>query len=156
MVDLTTLYPPFRAKIDQLVANCKARGCEYKVTSALRSVEEQDKLYALGRTVKNPDGATPAKPLGNIVTKAKGTQSMHNFSVAADLVQIVNGKADWSEKAFKVLGEEAAKLGLEWGGGWPSFVDLPHVQMKVKLGFLQAAYSKGKMPEVFKYLDAVK
>jgi len=151
-MDLSSLYPPFRAKIELLVANCKARGCEYKVTSTLRTYEEQNKLYTLGRTIKNPDGAKPSKPLGNIVTRAKGGQSYHNFGAAADLVQIVGGKCDWSPKAFAVLGEEAKRLGLEWGGDWPS-PDAPHVQLPVKLGFLQAAYSKGKLPEVFKYLD---
>jgi len=153
MVDLTTLYPQFRAKIDQLVVNCRARGCEYKVTSGLRTVAEQAHLYSLGRTVKNPDGASPSKPMGNIVTKAKGTQSMHNFACAADFARMVDGKAVWGDKDYTVLGEEAKKLGLEWGGTWASFVDLPHVQLPVKLGFLQAAYSKGKLPEVFKYLD---
>jgi hypothetical protein len=95
--------------------------------------------------------------MGNIVTKAKGTQSMHNFACAADFARMVDGKAVWGAKDYAVLGEEAAKLGLDWGGKWVDPVDCPHVQIGgIKLGFLQAAYSKGKMPEVFKYLDTVK
>jgi peptidoglycan LD-endopeptidase CwlK len=44
-----------------------------RVTSGFRSFEEQDRLYAQGRTTA-----------GQIVTNARGGESMHNFGVAFD------------------------------------------------------------------------
>jgi len=128
------LYPPFHAKALQLQANCKALGCDYKITSGVRTFAEQDALYAIGRTTGTP---------GSKVTNAKGGQSYHNYGVAVDFARIVNSKAVWAKSDYTTLGTEAAKLGLDWGGAWTSFVDIPHVQLKVKLGTLQAAYGNG-------------
>lgn len=146
MIDLSVLYPPFAQKVLQLRANCAALGCTYNITSGLRTHAEQDGLYAIGRTTGKP---------GSYVTKAKGGQSYHNFGVAVDYARIVMGKTVWAKSDYTVLGQEAVKLGLEWGGGWMSFVDLPHVQLRVKLGTLQVAYSAGGLPNVFKVLDAM-
>jgi len=141
------LYPPFHAKALQLQANCKALGCDYKITSGIRTFAEQDALYMIGRT-------TGTK--GAFVTKAKGGQSYHNYGVAVDFCRIVGGKADWSQAAYATLGAEAKKLGLEWGGNW-QFRDIPHVQLPVKLGVLQAAYAGGAgIPGVWKMLDGMK
>lgn len=104
--------------------------CRFAFT--LRTIEEQDALYAQGRT----------KP-GKIVTNAKGGQSYHNYGLAIDIVLLVDkdkngsyesaswetnvdfdgdGKADWMEvvKIFKLHG-------WEWAGDW-KFVDMPHFQ----------------------------
>lgn len=104
--------------------------CRFAFT--LRTIEQQDALYAQGRT----------KP-GKIVTNAKGGQSMHNYGLAIDIVLLIDkdkngsyesaswetnvdfdgdGKADWQEvvKVFK-------SYGWEWGGEW-KFVDMPHFQ----------------------------
>jgi len=48
-------------------------GDPIKLVSGYRSFEEQDKLYAQGRTER-----------GNIVTNAKGGESMHNFGASID------------------------------------------------------------------------
>lgn len=112
--------------------------CRYTFT--LRSIAEQDGLYALGRTKVNPDGKSTKKPKGNIVTNARGGQSMHNYGLAIDIAFVVNkegswettkdwdkdGISDWMEvvRIFK-------KYGWEWGGDWSSFKDMPHFQ-KVK------------------------
>lgn len=104
--------------------------CRFSHT--LRTFEEQNTLYAQGRT----------KP-GKIVTNARGGESMHNYGLAIDIVLLVDkdkngtfesaswetnvdfdgdGIADWMEvvKIFKMYG-------WEWGGDW-KFVDMPHFQ----------------------------
>lgn len=104
--------------------------CRFAFT--LRTIEQQDALYAKGRT----------KP-GKIVTNAKGGQSYHNYGLAIDIVLLIDkdkngsyesaswetnvdfdgdGKADWMEavKVFK-------SYGWEWAGDW-KFVDMPHFQ----------------------------
>ena len=118
MAKLELLKPKVRELAEKLISECKNLGHQITVTQTLRTIEEQDALYAQGRT----------KP-GNIVTKAKGGYSLHNFGVAFDICPVVNGKAEWNNNAlFKKIGEIGMKLGLEWGGTWDSFPDLPHFQ----------------------------
>jgi len=143
-VDLAVLYPPFRTKALALQARCAALGCEYRLTSGVRTFAEQDTLYAIGRT-------TGTK--GAFVTKARGGQSYHNYGVAVDFVRITNSSADWSRAAYSALGAEAKALGLEWGGNW-QFIDVPHVQLPVCLGDLQAAYKTGGIQAVWAWLDS--
>jgi len=118
MAKLELLKPKVRGLAERLINECKNLGYQITITQTLRTIEEQDGLYAQGRT----------KP-GNIVTKAKGGYSLHNFGVAFDICPIVNGKAEWNDNAlFKKIGEIGMKIGLEWGGTWASFPDLPHFQ----------------------------
>ena len=118
MAKLELLKPKIRGLAERLINECKNLGYQVTITQTLRTIEEQDALYAQGRT----------KP-GNIVTKAKGGYSLHNFGVAFDICPIVNGKAAWNDTAlFKKIGEIGVSLGLEWGGTWTSFPDLPHFQ----------------------------
>src|SRR3989442_4358551 len=80
---------------------CAYAGIAVLVTQGLRTWEEQDALYAKGRTVP---------PIGKkyIVTKAKGGQSYHNFGLAFDIVVLDSlGKADcetnhpgWKKRAI--------------------------------------------------------
>ncbi|TLY41369.1 MAG: M15 family metallopeptidase [Nitrospirae bacterium] len=66
-----------------------------------------------------------------IVTKAKGGQSYHNFGLAFDIVVLDSlGKADWdtNHPGWKKAGDLGKSVGLEWGGDWKSFKDLPHFQ----------------------------
>jgi len=72
-----------------MIELCAYAGIAVLVTQGLRTWEEQDALYAKGRTVP---------PIGKkyIVTKAKGGQSYHNFGLAFDIVVLDSlGKADW-------------------------------------------------------------
>lgn len=161
-VSLANLYPPFRELVETLQANCLARGAQYYATSAYRSVEEQNGLYALGRTKPNVD-ATDEKPLGNVVTKARGGQSFHNHAVAIDFALDKDTKREglqpnWSPEAYKILAEEAVKLGLEAGANWTSFKDYPHIQLNISkaglgLADLQKAQNNGGLPAVFALLN---
>src|SRR5947209_373213 len=118
MAKLELLKPKIKKMAENLMDDCKKQGYQITITQTLRTIEEQDALYAQGRT----------KP-GNIVTKAKGGYSFHNFGVAFDVCPVVNGKAVWDDnELFKKIGEIGIKIGLEWGGTWTSFLDLPHFQ----------------------------
>lgn len=115
---MTTLQPIMKRKGDMVIAEMKRRGFDVKITQGYRSKAEQDKLYAQGRT-------TP----GKIVTNAKGGQSFHNYGVAIDFAFIVDGKFSWaSSLPWGMLGDVGEKYGMEWGGRWKSFPDLPHFQ----------------------------
>jgi peptidoglycan L-alanyl-D-glutamate endopeptidase CwlK len=123
------------AKASAFVTACRAAGIDVLITSTYRDNESQNALYAQGRT-----------NLGKRVTNAKGGQSMHNHRVAFDFVPIVNGKAMWDDaRAFRRCGVIAQSLGLEWGGSWTSFPDLPHCQYTG--GLTLAQLQAGKVPK---------
>jgi peptidoglycan LD-endopeptidase CwlK len=126
------LLPLVQKKLQEHKDVCKKHGLYFQVTSTYRSVEAQNALYAQGRTNK-----------GNIVTNAKGGQSFHNWRVAYDFVPLVNGKADWSNDAlFGAIGFFGQQIGLEWGGAWSGFKDMPHMQLT--LGYTFDDFIKGK------------
>lgn len=91
------------------------------VTCTYRSREEQDTLYAQGRT-------TPGKR----VTNAKAGESKHNFfpSQAIDIAfKAYNGELDWSDSLFRDFAVLMKKYGTQWGGDWHSFKDTPHFEI---------------------------
>ncbi|MEK3718882.1 M15 family metallopeptidase [Paenibacillus sp. FSL R7-0333] len=144
MPRMSGLHPVLVAGTVALIERCYARGVPILITQGLRTIKEQDALYAQGRT----------KP-GNIVTNARGGYSNHNFGLAIDFALLLpdgssvswdmkrdgdkDGIADWLEVA-----QEAKALGFEWGGDWTSFKDYPHLQMV--FGLSTAQLRAGKEP----------
>lgn len=118
--DKTLLHPELLQIVQQFEARCKAAGLNVLVTETYRTKQEQDALYAQGRT----------KP-GNIVTNAKYPLSPHCWGVAFDFCRNVRGhEYDDSDGFFRKCGEIGKSLGLAWGGDFRSFVDKPHLEMK--------------------------
>ncbi len=135
LTKIELLHPKLRGEVKAIyseIAAALSGKAICRFTSTLRTFEEQDALYAQGRT----------KP-GPVVTKARGGQSYHNYGLAIDIVLLVDkdndgvfekpswdtngdfdvdGKSDWQEivAIFK-------RHGWEWGGDW-RFLDLPHFQ----------------------------
>lgn len=114
---ISKLHPSIRTMAKNFISKAKAEGIDLKITFGTRTFEEQQKLYNQGRT-------TP----GAIVTKAKPGRSFHNYSLAIDVVPIVNGKADWESKLWDKIGEIGESVGFDWGGRWKTIVDRPHFQ----------------------------
>ena len=114
-VTLTFDEPVARA----LVQKADAAGIKIKIISGLRSYAEQDALYAQGRTAP-----------GNIVTKARGGYSNHNFGIAFDIGVFEGNKYLPESPKYKAVGALGMDLGLEWGGNWKSIVDQPHFQLR--------------------------
>ncbi len=115
---INTLHPKIRAKTKEFIIRVeKELGIKLRVTSGLRTWEEQTKLYNRGRT-------SPGKR----VTNAKAGQSYHNYGLAFDVVEIKNGKAIWNNPNWKRIAAIGKSLGFEWGGDW-KFTDKPHFQM---------------------------
>jgi peptidoglycan L-alanyl-D-glutamate endopeptidase CwlK len=95
-----------------------AAGHSIRVTHTLRTMDEQAKLYAQGRTLPGP-----------IVTKAKPGQSAHNYGMAFDICFV--GKVPYppeTDPRWLALGQLGESLGLVWGGRFKSFKDLPHFE----------------------------
>ena len=134
---LDSLSDDFRPLIVALLAELKLRGIDCVVTSGRRTIKEQDKLYEQGRTTA-----------GEIVTKAKGGQSAHNFGLAADLCPVnpVDGSLWWSapDDIWHVISCLAEERGfLESGYDW-KFKDSPHLEAK-DWKKTQALWREGKI-----------
>lgn len=117
---LDKVHPALSTRIQSLLDTLNQHGLQVEVVQGLRTFAEQDALFAQGRTKS-----------GNIVTRARGGQSNHNYGLAVDLVPFNNGQPNWNAPlgVWTTIGREAEKLGLEWGGDWKKFVDKPHVQL---------------------------
>jgi len=100
----------------ELKKRLKEHGYDMGISSTYRDFEMQDYLYAQGRT----------RP-GNIITNAKGGESIHNYRLAFDIFNnVVNNMYD---KIFLDLaGKIGREMGFDWGGDWTSFVDMPHFE----------------------------
>jgi LysM repeat protein len=121
---LSGLHPVVRARAAAFLLLCAQAGLSVMVSQGVRTWEEQDALYAKGRTVP---------PIGrkHVVTMAKGGRSYHNFGLAFDIVVLdAVGKADWNtaHPGWSAAGALGKSVGLEWGGDWPRFKDWPHFQ----------------------------
>lgn len=122
------IHPKLQDELSSIYAEiCEALEgrAECRFTHTLRTVAEQNELYAQGRT----------KP-GPIVTRARGLDSWHNYGMAVDIVLLVGGKAVWDIKTdydkdgrsdWMEVVDIFKRYGWEWGGDW-KFVDNPHFQ----------------------------
>jgi peptidoglycan L-alanyl-D-glutamate endopeptidase CwlK len=128
--NLDDLHPVMRTKAKILLLSCSvewnAIGVKAIPTCTYRSPVEQDFLYSLGRTRRSHVGPwTSARPLGQVVTYAKGWQSSHNYEVrgfpaalAIDIAISVHGKLIWDLRSpyWQRAGQLGQGLGLVWYG----------------------------------------
>lgn len=151
---LTGLHPVLAASANALIERSYARGVPIVITHGLRTIAEQNALYAQGRS----------KP-GPIVTNARGGTSYHNYGLAFDFALLLpdgnyiswdmnrdgdkDKLADWQE-----IVQEAKLLGLEWGGDWKSFRDFSHLQMS--FGLTTDQLRAGKRPTTAQVNEALK
>lgn len=121
-IKVTGLHPKLMEAISATLNEAKARGLTVAVNSGLRTAEEQELLYAKGRTVP-----------GDIVTNGRAYESWHNYGLAADIV-FKDSKGNWTwnkkDSEWEELGKIGELFGMEWGGRWPRFKDMPHFQMR--------------------------
>ena len=120
MRDVTQLHPELQAKIEKLKELCEADGLKLGISECLRTAEEQDALYAQGRTTT-----------GAIVTYARGSDygSQHQWGIAFDFYRDIPGHAYDDLGFFEAVGALAKAIGLAWGGDWTGFVDRPHLYL---------------------------
>ncbi len=136
--EIKYLHPTLQRAANELIKRCKQSGIRIIITSTYRDNEYQNTLYAKGRMTA-----------GKIITNARGGESIHNYALAFDFAPLLsNGQIDWSGKdpQWRKVGEIGAKMGLEWGGNWKGFVDLPHFQFTNGLTIKQLQQGK-KVPQ---------
>lgn len=114
--DPETLRPDVKAKYTVLKNQAAKEGVKIILICAERSQEDQDRLYAQGRT----------EP-GKIVTWVK--ESKHTQGLAFDVAVKRDGGIDWDPESYRTLGQIGENLGLVWGGRW-RVGDYGHFEVK--------------------------
>ena len=118
--NIATLRPDAQQKAREWLLKCLEAGINVKVICGTRTYKEQDALYAQGRSTPGPK-----------VTNAPAGYSWHNFGVGWDFVVFDStGQPQWESPLMEKCGRIAESLGLEWGGHWTNFQDIPHIQIK--------------------------
>ena len=112
------LHPLVRTRFQNFIEECENElNIVLRITQGFRSFAEQDAIYQQGRT----------KP-GKIVTMAKPGCSYHNYGLAIDLCELIEGnEVNWYYDMSKLL-LIANKYNFEWGGNWVHIKDYPHFQ----------------------------
>lgn len=156
------LHPKIRSEVMTLIdkAEAKLPNTAIRIVQGLRTFEEQNKLYAQGRTLP-----------GNRVTNSKGGQSYHNYGLAIDFALLYDkdkngnyeslswdilkdfdkdGESDWMEVVD--IFEDA---GYTWGGRFQSIKDNPHLEKTFGYNWrvLLDLYNKKQFIPVTKYVD---
>lgn len=142
---IKTIHPKLRIELQAIYKEIfeKLKGtAECRFTHVLRTIAEQDALYAQGRTKS-----------GKIVTWAKGGDSYHNYGLAVDVCLIgdFNGdkvkEASWDtlkdfdgdhQSDWREIVEVFLKYGWSWGGNWNKpKTDNPHFEKTMNYSIQQ-------------------
>ena len=116
---IATLEPVVQPYARALYFKARENGITINVISGLRSFEQQDAIYAQGRTLPGP-----------VVSNARAGHSVHNFGLAFDVGVFAGRRYLPDSPAYKAVGALGMELGLEWGGNWKTPVDQPHFQLR--------------------------
>jgi peptidoglycan L-alanyl-D-glutamate endopeptidase CwlK len=147
---LETLHPFLKEKALELKQRAQDElGLRIVITECLRTNEEQVALFSQGRKPLAEVNALRAvakmPPISeeqnrHTVTKAATVaDSFHGYGLAFDIaITDSTGRhiewsdlSDWNDDDMNdwlQVGELAVSMGLEWGGNWTSFPDIPHYQ----------------------------
>lgn len=122
---LQQVYPALATSIRIMATSLAVQGIYIRVTQGLRTVAEQDALYAQGRTAP-----------GKIVTNCQGGHSYHNFGMAVDCCPSKAGPNDPFDPQWDITDPKYARMvaagrdsGLNCGADWEHFKDVPHFQL---------------------------
>jgi peptidoglycan L-alanyl-D-glutamate endopeptidase CwlK len=121
---LSLVHPVLAEKVRAMAGSLIESGIEIRVVQGLRTIAEQNALYAQGRTAP-----------GAKVTNALGGHSWHNFGVAVDCVPGIRGEAKWTPNWNPLHPDFAAMIaageaqGLVSGAHWKTMPDEPHFQL---------------------------
>jgi hypothetical protein len=137
------LHPKYRAVFEEFIDDIEnSFNTTFRVAQGFRTFEEQQALY------DQPKHGLPR------VTNAPAGKSFHNYGIAVDIVEMINGKPNWGFK-YSTLVPYASKYGLTWGGSWPGTLkDLDHFQVQgYNIGALYNKYEEKDFIPGTEYLN---
>jgi peptidoglycan L-alanyl-D-glutamate endopeptidase CwlK len=150
--DIKVLDPDMQIQTNFVVNQCKKNGVDILVYCTLRDLHEQAILFRSS----DPRGEKVQKKikwlranqfnfLADIIeeigpqkysgwkTNAAPGESFHNYALAFDAVPTIGGKPMWNyddyPEGWNEFGRACTMAGLEWGGNWTKYKDLPHAQL---------------------------
>jgi peptidoglycan L-alanyl-D-glutamate endopeptidase CwlK len=104
--NLDNLHPHVKKLAKELILSCKKQGVPIYVCRTFVTLEEQENIYAQGRTIP-----------GAILTHFKPGYSLHNYGLAFDILCTKNCETPWDENtAYRIIGGIGKDIGLTWGG----------------------------------------
>lgn len=137
------VHPVLAEKIRKIADLLAGEGILIRVVQALRTVGQQNELFAQGRRVGDP------RPR---VTNCRGGYSYHNFGLAVDCCPSMDGvdkpfTPDWnpSHPSWTRMVAIGTSFGLDSGAKWRTFKDYPHFQYTGK-------YPEGEPPDELRAL----
>lgn len=128
--NLKGIHPQLVSVMKEAIKNTPV---DFTITDGVRTVAEQQALYAKGRTAS-----------GRIVTNADGIRNKSNhqakadgYGYAVDLYPYYNGTVHVNDdirlrEIAKHILKVAKGMGIkvDWGGNWKNFKDYPHFELK--------------------------
>lgn len=128
---LDSLSSEFYPLACELIARVVARGFAIMIVQTSRTPTEHEQNLANGTSSVSFSKHLPRRLRG--MTSGLDLSRADAMDIAPYEVYQLSGpdKLQWNAKhpAWLVIGEEAEKLGLRWGGRWNSPVDPGHVEL---------------------------
>lgn len=145
-IDTQRIYPPFLAMYRAVLDDCTREGADYPATCGIRWPSDQLTEYLKGRETPGPN-ATPERPLGDTVTRARPYGSFHQFGIAIDATRDKDARPglqpSWDRADYALLATSAAKRGLRSLG--PTQQDWPHVELPIETRGLSLVLLRNEM-----------
>ena len=131
------LHPYLSGRLTKILQAINAKlptGYSAKLVSAHRTPDDQFQLFKQGRIFRNGSWVK----VGPVVTHLDGfvKKSRHNnLPCTAFDVGIFKGNSYLGDSPLYKNVQEGIRFGLDWGGNWTRFKDLPHLEMPNTLFF---------------------
>lgn len=153
--NIDTLHPLIRPLVIECINKLALMGIFCRVTFGNRSWELQDQMYnqPWDGMDNDKDGLIDEKD--EKITNAKGGDSIHNYRLALDVVEIkpmYGYSKGYPDRRWFTIKEVFVQAGFKWGGSFKSFPDKPHYEMTFghTLKELKAIYIAQGKPQ---YID---
>lgn len=121
------LHPQLANKVNRVLAAMAALGFPMRICQGVRTLADQQALYAKGRTTPGP-----------IVTNCDGVTRKSNHQPRADgfgyAVDCCFVGADPWTGPWEVYGACGKAVGLTWGGNFKTLIDRPHLELPAPVG----------------------
>ncbi len=106
-----------------------------RLLTVYRLMEKHGYRMALLEGYRSPERQAQLARLGPHVTRAGAYQSYHQYGLAADSAFyrdgriVISEKDPWAMEGYRLYGQYAESVGLNWGGRW-QLMDFGHVELR--------------------------
>jgi peptidoglycan L-alanyl-D-glutamate endopeptidase CwlK len=133
---IENLNPEVAEKAKLLIEKCKDQDIDIVITSTLRTKDEQEALYAQGRSslfnvneLRKKAGMSPIREYDNMNKVSWTLKSKHLSGNAFDIAVKVNGKITYNRiDLYKQVAKIGESIGLKPGANFKT-PDYPHFEI---------------------------